>query len=572
VARNQEAQEVQEVHEVDVDVVVVGAGPVGLTLANILGLQGVRTLVVDERATLIDYPRGVGLDDESLRTFQAIGLVDRILPHTVPNQILRFVDAKRRVLAEMAPPDARFGWPKRNGFVQPLVDAELLSGLDRFEHVEVWWGRPMTSCTETDGAVTVELDGEAGPKNLRARYVVGCDGGRSTTRRLMGVSFDGTTSPTRWLVVDVANDPLGHPNSEVGADPRRPYASISIAHGIRRFEFMIHANETDEQAEDPAFLSRMLASLVPHPDRVDVIRHRVYTHHSRIAGTFRRGRLLLAGDAAHLMPVWQGQGYNSGIRDAANLGWKLAAVVTGYAEDALLDTYDVERRKHARAMIDLSTMVGRVISPTNRRVAAARDLLVRSASIVPSLKRYVLEMRFKPMPRYEQGAVVHSEPRRTDSPVGTLFVQPRVDTREHQNALLDDVLGGGFAILCWNNNPREILGATAFANWKALGAKFVAARPLSQLHWTGHDDPDVVVVGDRGGHLKAWFDTHQESVLFLRPDRCIAGACIAQLAPELSVSLFDVLALIPGGNRAASPVLYVPQPATESARAVAGPP
>jgi 3-(3-hydroxy-phenyl)propionate hydroxylase len=562
--------------DLDVDVVVVGAGPVGLTLANILGLQGVQTLVVDERDTLIDYPRGVGLDDESLRTFQAIGLVDRILPHTVPNQILRLVDAKRRVLAEMAPPDARFGWPKRNGFVQPLVDAELLSGLDRFEHVGVWWGHPMTSCSETADAVTVELDAEAGRKTVRTRYVVGCDGGRSTTRRLMGVSFDGTTSPTRWLVVDVANDPLGHPNSEVGADPERPYASISIAHGIRRFEFMIHADETDEQAEDPAFLARMLAYFVPHPDRVEVIRHRVYTHHSRIAGAFRRGRLLLAGDAAHLMPVWQGQGYNSGIRDAANLGWKLAAVVTGYAEDALLDTYDVERRKHARAMIDLSTMVGRVISPTNRRVAAVRDLVVRSASIVPSLKRYVLEMRFKPMPRYEQGAVVHTvvpkKPSRTDTPVGTLFVQPRVDTRDHQNVLLDDVLGGGFAVLCWNNNPREILGANAFANWKALGTKFVAARPLNQLHWTGHDDPDVLIVGDRGGDLKAWFDTHQESVLFLRPDRCIAGACIAQLAPELSASIFDVLTLTPGGNRAASPVLYVPQPATESARAGAAPP
>ncbi len=557
---------------VDVDVVVVGAGPVGLTLANILGLQGVRTVVVEERQSLIDYPRGVGLDDESLRTFQAIGLVDRILPHTVPNQILRFVDAKRRVLAEMAPPDARFGWPKRNGFVQPLVDAELLRGLDRFEHVEVWWGRPMTSCAETDDAVAVELDGDGGPSSIRARYVVGCDGGRSATRRLMDVSFDGTTSPTRWLVVDIANDPLGHPNSEVGADPQRPYASISIAHGIRRFEFMIHAHETDEQAEDPAFLARMLSTFVPHPDRVDVIRHRLYTHHSRIAGAFRRGRLLLAGDAAHLMPVWQGQGYNSGIRDAANLGWKLAAVVTGHADDALLDTYDVERRKHARAMIDLSTMVGRVISPTNRRVAAARDILVRYASIVPSLKRYVLEMRFKPMPRYEQGAVVHSEPRRTDSPVGTLFVQPRVDTREQKDVLLDDVLGGGFAVLCWNNNPREILRATAFANWKALGATFVAARPLTQLHWTGHDDPDVVVVGDRGGDLKAWFDTHPESVLFLRPDRCIAGACIAQLAPELSASLVDALALTPGGNHAASAVLYVPQPAPESARAVAGPP
>ena len=563
-----------EAKAVDVAVVVVGAGPVGLTLANILGRQGVSTLVVEERDTLIDYPRGVGLDDEALRTFQSIGLVDRVLPHTVPNQILRFVDAKRRVLAEMAPPDARFGWPKRNGFVQPLVDAELLAGLDRFEHVDVWWGRPMTACKESADAVTVELGGDGDTSRVRARYVVGCDGGRSMTRRMMDVSFEGTTSPTRWLVVDIANDPLGHPNSEVGADPERPYASISIAHGIRRFEFMIHADESDEQAEDPAFLTQMLARMVPHPDRVDVIRRRVYTHHSRIAGAFRSGRLLLAGDAAHLMPVWQGQGYNSGIRDASNLGWKLAAVVSGRAADKLLDTYDVERRKHARAMIDLSTMVGRVISPTNRRLATARDILVRSASIVPSLKRYVLEMRFKPMPRYEQGAVVHSEPRRAESPVGTLFIQPRVDTRSQHNVLLDDVLGDWFAVLCWNNNPRKILGEEAFAAWKAVGARFIALRPLTQLHWTGHDDPDVVVVGDRGGGVKSWFDTNPESVVFLRPDRCIAGACIAQRAPELSDALLDALTLTPGGGDHRSgtgSVLYVPQPAPESSGAVAGP-
>ena len=438
------------------DVVIVGAGPVGLTLANILGLQGVRALVVDERPTLIDYPRGVGLDDEAIRTFQAIGLVDRILPHTVPNQILRFFDAKRRLLAEMAPPDARFGWPKRNGFVQPMVDAELLAGLDRFDHVEVAWNRCMESCTETEDGVAVEF--ADGHEPVRARYVVGCDGGRSVTRRLMGVSFDGTTSSTRWLVIDCANDPLGHPNSEVGADPARPYVSISIAHGIRRFEFMIHGDEPDEEAEDPAFVRRMLAQLVPHPDRVDIIRHRVYTHHSRIASAFRKGRLMLAGDAAHLMPVWQGQGYNSGIRDAANLGWKLAAVVNGHADDALLDTYDVERRKHARAMIDLSTLVGRVISPTNGRVAALRDRVIHAASVVPTLKRYILEMRFKPMPRYQQGAVFHAEPPSDTSPTGTLFIQPRVDTREQQNVLLDDVLGPGFAVLCWSNNPRAFVG------------------------------------------------------------------------------------------------------------------
>ncbi|RDI45082.1 bifunctional 3-(3-hydroxy-phenyl)propionate/3-hydroxycinnamic acid hydroxylase [Nocardia mexicana] len=545
----------------DVDVLVVGAGPVGLTLANALGMYGVRTRVVEERPTLIDYPRGVGLDDEALRTFQAIGLADRILPHTTPNQIMRFVDAERRLLAEIAPTDAQFGWPKRNGFVQPLVDAELLAGLDRFPSVEVVWDAAMTSCAESGDRVSVELTSATGTSTATARYVVGCDGGRSATRRQMGVSFDGTTSPTRWLVVDLASDPLGHPNIEVGADPARPNVSVSIAHGIRRFEFMIHDHEPDELAEDPEFVARMVAPFVPHPDRLEVIRRRVYTHHSRIAGAFRRGRLLLAGDAAHLMPVWQGQGYNSGIRDAANLGWKLAAVVQGHAGDALLDSYDTERRKHAQAMIDLSTMVGRVISPTDRTVAALRNALVRAAAAVPPVRRYVLGMRFKPMPRYERGAVVHRWSRSPNSSVGTLFVQPRVDTREHADILLDDVLGPRFAVLCWNNEPRRVLGETAFGQWKALGARFFELRPRTQLRWTGHDDPDVVVIGDRTGALKRWFDAQRDSVVFLRPDRCVAGATIAQLAPELSADLLAALALKPGGGSdAAGSVLRLAQP------------
>ncbi|WP_187688152.1 bifunctional 3-(3-hydroxy-phenyl)propionate/3-hydroxycinnamic acid hydroxylase [Nocardia wallacei] len=547
--------------DVDVDVLIVGAGPVGLTLANMLGMYGVRTRVVEERPTLIDYPRGVGLDDEALRTFQSIGLVERVLPHTTPNQIMRFVDGKGRLLTEIAPSDAQFGWPKRNGFVQPLVDAELLAGLDRFPHVEVAWGTAMVSCADSGARVTAELTTDSGSTTVTARYLVGCDGGRSATRRQLGVTFEGTTSPTRWLVVDLASDPLGHPNSEVGADPARPYVSVSIAHGIRRFEFMIHDHESDELAEDPAFVARMVAPFVPHPDRLEVIRRRVYTHHSRIAGAFRKGRLLLAGDAAHLMPVWQGQGYNSGIRDAANLGWKLAAVVQGHAGDALLDSYDLERRKHARAMIDLSTMVGKVISPTDRTVAAVRDVLVRAAAAVPPVRRYVLGMRFKPMPRYERGAVVHTWSRSPKSAVGTLFIQPRVDTRDHADVALDDVLGPRFAVLCWNNRPREVLGAAAFEAWKALGARFFEARPATQLHWTGHDDPDVVVLGDRGGALKRWFDGQRDSVLFLRPDRCVAGATIAQLAPELSADLLRTLALRPGGGHdAAGPVLRLAQP------------
>lgn len=544
-----------------VDVLVVGAGPVGLTIANILGRYGVRTLLVEERPGLIDYPRGVGMDDESLRTLQATGLLDRILPHTNPNQIMRFVDGRRRLLAEIAPTDQQFGWPKRSGFIQPLVDAELLRGLDRFDCVEIRWGTALTGCHDSGDVAVAHLATAGGPEEVRARYVVGCDGGRSTTRHTMGVTFAGTTSSTRWLVVDIDGDPLGHPNVEVGADPVRPNVSISLAHGIRRFEFLLHAHETDTEAGTPEFLARLLAPFVPHPERLEVIRRRVYTHHSRIAGEFRKGRLLLAGDAAHLMPVWQGQGYNSGIRDAANLGWKLAAVATGIAGDALLDTYDQERRAHARAMIDLSTMVGRVISPTDHRVAALRDVAVRALAAVPPLKRYVLGMRFKPMPRYDRGAVVHGWSRSPDSAVGTLFVQPRITTRTQPEVLLDAVLGPWFAVLCWNNQPRKVLGAAEFDRWKQLGARFVEARPATQLHWTGHDDPDVLVIGDHTGALKKWFDAQLDSVLFLRPDRFVAGACIAQHAPELGAALRTTLTLTPGGTDAAGRVLRLAQPA-----------
>jgi 3-(3-hydroxy-phenyl)propionate hydroxylase len=173
--------------------------------------------------------------------------------------------------------------------------------------------------------------------------------------------------------------------------------------------------------------------------------------------------------------------------------------------------------------------------------------------------------------------VFHSESRSDTSPTGTLFIQPRVDTRDKQNILLDDVLGTGFAVLCWSNNLRAVLGEKAFDRWKALGARFVEVRPMTQLRWTGHDDADVMIVGDRTGALKTWFDACTDSVLFVRPDRCIAGACIAQRASEISESLFDVLCLTQGGGSRSNEgdtgsLLYVPQPTTGPSRTVTGSP
>ncbi|MFN2538470.1 MAG: FAD-dependent monooxygenase, partial [Mycobacteriales bacterium] len=293
-----------------VDVAVVGAGPAGLMTANLLGLYGLRVCVLEAGAELIDYPRGVGMDDETLRTFQAAGLVDAVLPHTIPHQLLVFVDHKQRDLARLAPPTAEFGWPRRNGFVQPLADRVLFEGLQRFASVDVRFASRVTGLVQDADGVDLTISGSRG---LRARYVVGADGGSSATRKALGLAFEGTSATADWLVIDLRNDPLGRPGAYVCADPRRPYVSISIPHGIRRFEFMLKPGESEAAVTDE-FVAQLLEPLVPATAKVDIIRRRVYTHHSRMAERFRSGRVLLVGDAAHVMPVWQGQGYNSGIR------------------------------------------------------------------------------------------------------------------------------------------------------------------------------------------------------------------------------------------------------------------
>ena len=440
---------------------ILGAGPVGLTLANLLGGYGISTVLADAGDKLIDYPRGVGLDDESLRTFQTAGVVEQVLPHTTPNHIMRMVNGKGQVLANVAPGAQDFGWSRRNAFIQPLVDAELLEGLSRFDHVDVRFSHTLLGYVDDADGVTATVElADGTQKTIRARYLVGCDGGRSITRKSMGVSFEGQSSPTRFLVIDVRNDPLGTPNAYLGADPVRPFVSIGLPHGVRRFEFMIFDHETDEQVADPLFVHQLLARHVPDPAGLDFIRQRVYTLHARIAGAFRKGHVLIAGDAAHLMPVWQGQGYNSGVRDATNLAWKLTAVLRGIADDALLDTYDTERRDHAKAMIDVSVAMGRILSPTNKAVAGTRDKIAAALNLVPAAKKWIAEGRYKPKPRFHVGALVEAVgPAAAGQPVGSMFPQPRVDTRTEQNVLLDDVLGPWFSVLVWGNDPRHVFDA-----------------------------------------------------------------------------------------------------------------
>ncbi|CAJ0557534.1 3-(3-hydroxy-phenyl)propionate hydroxylase [Pseudomonas sp. BIGb0450] len=532
------------------DVAIIGAGPVGLMIANYLGQCGVNVTVVEKLDTLIDYPRAIGLDDESLRTFQAVGLAQAVLPHTTPSHAMRFMTPRGRCFADIQPKTDEFGWSRRNAFIQPLADRVLFEGLQRFNNVKVLFGLELQDFEQNETAVSLRLKDQSGHEDtLRARYVVACDGGNSLVRRVLDISFEGKTAPNQWIVLDLANDPLGTPHLYMCCDPKRPYVSAALPHGVRRFEFMVMPGETEAELTKPESMRKLLGKVLPNPDNIELIRSRVYTHNARLAGQFRQGRLLLAGDAAHIMPVWQGQGYNSGMRDASNLAWKLSLVVKGLAADHLLDTYQLERRDHAKAMIDLSVLAGHVLAPPKRWQGSLRDGVSWLLNYLPPIKRYFLEMRFKPMPQYTQGALVASTDKA--SPVGKMFIQPKVLTEAGETALLDDVIGNGFAIIAWGCDPTWGLNAAQLQQWQALGARFIQVIPDVQLKAARSGGDDVIRVGDTTGRLKEWFARGSSSIAVLRPDRFVAGLAIPQTLGQTCDKLALALHALP--QRTAAP-------------------
>ena len=364
-----------------------------------------------------------------------------------------------------------FGWSRRNAFIQPQVDAVMYHGLQRFPQVRCLFSREVEAFSQTGDSVTLNLKGPDGEREtVRADWLVACDGGASFIRRTLNIPFEGKTAPNQWIVIDIANDPLATPHVYLCCDPVRPYVSAALPHGVRRFEFMVMPGETEAQLSEPHNMRRLLSKVLPDPDRVELIRQRVYTHNARLAERFRINRVLLAGDAAHIMPVWQGQGYNSGMRDAFNSAWKLALVVNGKAGEALLDSYQQERRDHAKAMIDLSVTAGHVLAPPKRwqgPCATVSPLL----NYLPPVKRYFLEMRFKPMPQYREGA---ADRRRQQNLAGGQNVystagdagerRERAARRRHRREFRHYRLG---------LQPAVGLDAGQIARWRAIGVRFI---------------------------------------------------------------------------------------------------
>jgi 3-(3-hydroxy-phenyl)propionate hydroxylase len=514
----------------EVEVVIVGAGPTGLTLANLLGGMGVSVALVERNLTTVQEPRAVSIDDESMRVLQAIGLDDAVEKIVARGYGSRYLSPKRDLFLTVEPTSRDYGFDKRNAFQQPELESLLRNGLFRFPNVTQLFGWEMQTFLQDAGSAFIEIaHAVEGMRKIRAHYMVACDGGRSPTRGRLGIQLVGSTFAERWLIVDLMKTENRFRHTQVHCNPARPCISLPGPDNIRRYEFMLQGGEDEKAATDEAFVRGLLAHVGPDRD-CEFRRVRVYTFHARLAERWRVGRIFLAGDAAHLTPPFAGQGMNSGLRDACNLAWKLAEAVRGTGPAGLLDSYEIERRPHAWEMIELALRMGQIMMPNNAVEAFLTRSALRVLGLYPPARDYFTQMRYKPKPRFRQGLLWPDGRSEKATMVGRLVPQPIVEDKNRSRVLLDRVLPDRPIVLVFDEFPDRAITTDVVRAIESAGAAVVGLTP----EWMNPVDRAFPVHRDVGRLFSAPdMRAYLGYALLLRRDRYIAAAVPVPLANTL---------------------------------------
>lgn len=493
---------------VDADVAVVGYGPAGMAAAALLARAGRSVVVLERYSGLYNLPRAAIFDDETMRTFDKLGIAEQVLPTLHVQRNYEWLNGTGELLLEHSfSPVGRSGWAEWYMMYQPYLEDALDGACRATGRVEVRHGSPVHSFVQDDDAVTLHVGPPDGPTTpVRARYVLACDGGNSTIRRFLGVDQDDYGFSEPWMVCDFAFTRPGVelPTARQVGDPAQPVSIISLGPDHHRFSFMLDSEEQFDTEKDPEKVWARVAGYITRAD-ADLIRVATYTFQSRIAHSWRAGRVLLVGDAAHQMPPFLGQGMCSGVRDAQNLAFKLDLLLRGRDDDALLDTYQAEREPHVRAVVEKAIELGRIQALRDPVRAAERDarlLAARAADEAPQAMRF---------PGLVTGLL---SPRGTPGR-GALFVQGDVDAGSGPGRF-DEAAGRGTVLLLTRAARSALDGGGAVEELRARGVLVVVLTPEA-----GPPSRDELV--DVDGTYHRWLEEHGAAAVAVRPDFYVYG-------------------------------------------------
>jgi 2-polyprenyl-6-methoxyphenol hydroxylase-like FAD-dependent oxidoreductase len=480
------------------DVAIVGYGPVGTVLAILLAQLGRRVVVLERWPQPYPLPRAVHFDDEVGRILQSCGIGDALGEISEPAEVYEWRNADGATLLRFGRvgPGAS-GWPQSSMFNQPALEAMLDRRARSLPNIEVRRGVEVVGLEQDGECVTLHAGGEHAP--VRARYAIGCDGANSTVREILDVPVHDLGFFYDWLILDVVLDEprVFDPINLQICDPVRPATAVSGGPGRRRWEFMRLPHEPPAEMNDEATAWRLLEPWAVTPANATLERHAMYTFQARWVEQWRAGRVLLAGDAAHQMPPFAGQGMCSGLRDAANLAWKLDLALDGRAPDSLLDSYQSERMENVRAVIAFSMELGKVICVADAGAAAERDRAM-TAGFEPGLLTAT-----PPLPGIS-GGIGHP----ASATAGKAFIQGTV-IHDGKRRRFDDVVGAGWRLVTASGVGVDL--DDDLASWfAALGGRTVGVGSGGEL-------------GDPDGAYASWFAGHGAVAVLQRPDFHVYG-------------------------------------------------